>query len=470
MLFNSAIFLILFVVFYLAYWPLPVRGKHILIIIASFIFYGWYSFPFLLLFLFILFFSYYISIPIVRHKSKAALAVGVGLLVLNLAFFKYFYLFAAGLGHLFGLEYLIDIRRNLQGDYGIEIILPIAISFYTFQIIAYLVDCYRGTISEQIILRKYIVFILYFPQFIAGPIMRSTDFIEQIDQPRATEDRMLNGSLLLLQGIFKKVLIADQIGAVIGPVFQRPESYDFTMLIILIPGFISQIYADFSGYTDMARGMSKLLGYEIPENFTGPFLSSSMSELWRRWHITLSTWLRDYIYFPLGGSRRGEAATYINLLVTMGLGGLWHGANWTMLVWGIYMGFIIAVERFMSQNKIRILPETLWAEGMRKFWTWFLFGISGILFASPGIEQAFQIFGGIAVGQRGSILARFGLVIVLCIVVLVFNYLQYSDRLKNWLGSRRGLRYALVGLGSILITLLVGMYGDTSGSFIYFSF
>lgn len=470
MLFNSAVFLLLFLVFYLFYWPLPVKYKHILIIITSIVFYGWYSFSFLLLFVFILIFSYLISIPILKNKSKFLLTIGLIVLFGNLAFFKYFYLIAQSLGSLIDNDYIIHLKKNWQADYDFNIVLPIAISFYTFQIVAYLVDCYRGTIPERIVFRKYIVFILYFPQFIAGPIMRSTDFISQIDNPTPGRDKMLNGSLLILQGIVKKVLIADQIGAAIGPVFAAPEKYDFSILLILITGFISQIYADFSGYTDMARGMSKLLGYEIPENFKGPFFSKSMGELWRRWHITLSTWLRDYIYIPLGGSRRGPAMSYINLLVTLGLGGLWHGANWTMMIWGLYMGVIICVERFLRQKEIRLLPENKWGDSFRIFQTYILFGISGLIFASPGIEQFSGILEGILTLQRGALIPQYARVLVLSLVVIGLNYVQYDDLIQKYLANKTKLRYVLVTTGVFVVGMLVNMYGDTSGSFIYFSF
>lgn len=470
MLFNSAVFILLFLIFYILYWPLPVRYKHVLIIIASILFYGWYSFTFLVLFLFILVFSYLISIPILKSKSRLFLTIGLIVVFGNLAFFKYFYLLAQSYGVLIDNEYVSNLKQNWAQDYNFTIVLPIAISFYTFQIVAYLVDCYRGTISERIIFRKYVVFILYFPQFIAGPIMRSTDFIAQIDNPKPSQDRMLNGSLLILQGILKKVLIADQIGAAIGPVFVTPEKYDFTILLLLSVAFMSQIYADFSGYTDMARGMSKLLGYEIPENFKGPLVSKSFTELWRRWHITLSTWLRDYIFFPLGGTKVGNSRAYFNLLVTMGIGGLWHGANWTMLIWGLYMGGVLCLERYLRQKELRILPETTFGNAMRITQTYILFGFSGLFFASPGIEQAIAIFKGIFTLQRGMIIPKVAGVTILSLVVLGLNFLQYSDTLQKYLHNKTRLRYALIGIGTFVIGMLVNMYGDTSGSFIYFAF
>ncbi|MDH5657024.1 MAG: MBOAT family protein, partial [Spirochaetia bacterium] len=357
MLFNSAIFIVLFLFIYSLYWFLPVKGKHYLIILGSLVFYGWYSIPFLMLFLALLTLNYLFSIILLTRKKKrilwTILAIDLGIL----GFFKYFYLLAESAGSLLGFSYIQNLQENWIRDYNFEIFLPIAISFYTFQMIAYVVDTYRGVISERVPVRKFAVFILFFPQFIAGPIMRSSDFMPQIDRPVISPHSMLNGVILLLQGVMKKVLIADKIGSLTGDVWMNPSNYDAAVLFIILPSFIIQIYCDFSGYTDMARGMGRLLGYEIPENFAGPFLSKSIQELWRRWHITLSTWLRDYIYIPLGGSRLGSFRTYFNILFTLALGGFWHGATWNMMLWGIYLGGIMVVERLMKKNSIRILPD-----------------------------------------------------------------------------------------------------------------
>ncbi len=282
MVFNSTIFVLLFLFVFLLYWFLPIRGKHSLIIVASVLFYAWYSVPFFIMFITVLGVNYAVAMKLIEQRgqgrpSLALLWLAIGLDLAILAFFKYFYLFASSAGNLFGIPYLIDIRANLLEDYNLKIILPIGISFYIFQLIAFVVDCYRGTIADRIDFRRFAVFILFFPQFIAGPILRATDFLPQIDNPTLTVDRLRRGMLLLLFGAIKKILIADRIGAEIAGAWQNPAGYDATVYLLLPVAFLGQIFADFSGYTDMARGMGKLLGYELPENFKGPFFSKSMS-------------------------------------------------------------------------------------------------------------------------------------------------------------------------------------------------
>lgn len=471
MLFNSAVFLLLFLVFYLLYWPLPLKGKQILIIATSFIFYGWYSPSFLLVFLALICFNYYLSSVLQRRKSKGILALGLCVDLGNLIFFKYFYFFAETLGLLIGDPYLIDLRANWIRDYDFEIELPIAISFYTFQIVAYLVDAYRGDINEHHSFRKYTIFILFFPQFIAGPIMRSVDFMPQIDSPRPSRDRMLNGSLLVLQGVVKKVLIADRIGVIMNPVWADPGSYDATVLILAPIAFVCQVYCDFSGYTDMARGMARCIGYEIPENFAGPFLATSMRDLWRRWHITLTTWLRDYIFIPLGGSRVAPARIYVNILVTMALGGLWHGATWTMFVWGLGLGLILAWEQFTVRAGWQLLPaEAGWANNLRRVRTFLLFAYTAVFFATPGYEQAIAYFEGVFRFQRANPVSSYEGAVGLILLTLIFNVLQYVPGPRVWLQERPRLRYALVFVGTFAVGYLVSIFGDVSGQFIYFQF
>lgn len=474
MLFNSAIFILLFLVVYTVYWQLPVRWKHTLIIVTSFVFYGWFSIPFLLLFLFLILVNYLISQRLVTNKSRPLLIFAVVLDIGVLAFFKYFYLLAEGLGvlvqPLIGSDYLLNLRTNWLQDYNFEIILPIAISFYTFQIVAWVVDCYRGTITERIDFKRFSVFILFFPQFVAGPIMRSTDFIPQIDNPTPSRDRMLNGSLLILSGVVKKVLIADRIGAVTGSIWTHPEKYDAALLFLLLPSFAVRIYCDFSGYTDMARGLAKLLGYEIPENFNGPFLARSISELWQRWHITLSTWLRDYIYIPLGGSRQGEFRTNLNLLITMVLAGLWHGAVWTMALWGLYMGTFMVLERLLRVRKITLLPRSGWANTVRTIWTFAVFSFSGALFAAGSMERTVALLKGLFTLQRALPDPNAETIIGLTLLGALFNIPQYFSASRIFLSRRPTLRYALVPALILVVGFLINLYGDVSGSFIYFAF
>ncbi|MCB1309082.1 MAG: MBOAT family protein [Leptospiraceae bacterium] len=475
MLFNSAVFILLFFLVFNLYWLLPLKGKHILIVVTSLIFYAWYSFPFLLLFLTLILFNYALSIVLLRYKSKLLLILGLIVDLGNLFFFKYFYMIAQSVGYLIGNAYLEDLHTNWLNDYNYEITLPIAISFYTFQIVAFLVDSYRGVINERVPFRKYLIFILFFPQFIAGPIMRASDFIAQIDHPTPTKDRMFQGVLLLLLGTVKKVLIADRIGIVIAPIFSNPDQYDAVALVLAPLGFAAQVFTDFSGYTDMARGLSKMLGYEVPENFAGPFLSRSTREFWRRWHITLSSWLRDYIYIPLGGSRAGKWRVHTNLIITMALGGLWHGADWSMLLWGMYIGIDMGIERELDEKGIRILPESTFGNVVRVIWSFFRFYMGLFLFRAPTIVESWEMLEGIFTLQRALPIKNVEGFLGLCILAFLFNIPQYYQGLVAkfrtgpvWRGF--DARYAITFMGLIVVGLLVSMYGDVAGNFIYFSF
>ncbi len=470
MLFHSTIFLLLFGLIYVFYWFVPLRIKHFLIILTSFLFYLWYSIPFMLMFLFLSILNYLVANVLVERKIKIYLILVLVLDGSVLLFFKYFYLFASSIGYLIHNDYLIHIKENLIKDYQIEIVMPIAISFYTFQIIAYVVDCYRGVIKEKISFDKFIVFILFFPQFVAGPILRSTDFIPQIDNPIFDKKKINIGILLILQGVFKKVLIADVIGYYLSPFWSDPEGYHSFFYWLSIYGFIVQVYADFSGYTDMARGMSKLLGYEIPENFRGPLISRSISDLWNRWHITLSSWLRDYIYISLGGSRRGELRTYINLIITMAIGGLWHGATWNMLLWGIIMGFYLSIERFFMINPIKIINESSLTHFIRWVWTLTVFSFIAIFFATPNLESAFEIIQGILIYQEGKTIQSYETILFLILLGLFFNYLQYNRKLLDVIYQKENLQYFIIISFFVVLVYLMYLYHDLGSTFIYFAF
>ncbi len=408
---------------------------------------------------------------LIHRKSLGLLWTAIGIDTALLFFFKYFYLIAESIGSVFGISYLANLEHNWIADYNFHIDLPIAISFYTFQIIAFVVDAYRGTVKDYVEPRKFIVFILFFPQFIAGPIMRASDFIPQIDRPWAEKDRILNGVLLLAMGVIKKVLMADRLGALTMDLWHNPDKYDGLVLLVGLPAFAAQVYLDFSGYTDMARGLALALGYDIPENFRGPFLAKSMQELWTRWHITLSTWLRDYIYIPLGGSRLGELRTAVNLLITMAVGGIWHGAKWTMLLWGLYLGVILVVERILRNRGFRILPQTAFFNYIRSLIILAVFSFSAIFFAAPDMDRTLAVIKGILVMQRGLPFSSADTVIGLTLLAYIFNLIQYYPALlKDRLNRIPTVRIALVPVTVFAVGYLVSMYGDISGMFIYFQF
>lgn len=358
MLFNSILYFIFFFVVFFFYWTFSEKFRKYILLIASIVFYatwglmeeGLYGIRWSILFFLIIWISHISNLIMFRYpqRRKIILFILIILLIGNLAFFKYLN---------FLNRFLVDLGINLKIFINSEtFFLPLAISFYTFQILAYSVDVYRGTIQEKRNFVDYFLFIVFFPQLIAGPIMRYSDFFYQ--KPILSSKNIFTGSWYILQGLVKKVLVADPMGNLISNVFLYPETFTNYQILLGGMGFSIQVYCDFSGYTDIARGSALLLGYNIPENFSAPFFSRSAREMWQRWHITLATWLRDYIYIPLGGSKISELRTYINQILTFALGGFWHGADYTYIAWGSFWGILLALERFFENVlKIKTVPQ-----------------------------------------------------------------------------------------------------------------
>jgi len=390
MLFNSILFLVFFAIVYFVYWSLRGRFRQYFLTFASILFYaawglqreGLMGVRWTFHFIGIVWLNYYLIRGMQNFPARRRLLITLIIVldVLNLGAFKYFGFFRdmiAATG-----AHLPDSVQSL------DIFLPLAISFYTFQLVAYAVDVYRGVIDERPGIFRFTLFILFFPHQIAGPIMRSTDFIPQLDHPVMDRRRMYDGLWLLIGGLAKKVLLADPMGIILAPVYREPQT--FTAWSILAGGmcFSLQVYCDFSGYTDMARGCAYLLGYHIPENFRAPFFSASARELWQRWHITLATWLRDYIYFPLGGNRLGQVRTYINLFITFTLGGFWHGADYTYIAWGGMWGALLAVERLI-EDKLgwRTTPEKFGVlKSIKIFIMFVFFSIGALMFRTLPVK------------------------------------------------------------------------------------
>ena len=251
----------------------------------------------------------------------------------------------------------------------LHIILPVGISFYTFQSMSYTIDVYRGMLTPTRRWADYVLYVSFFPQLVAGPIVRSTQLLPQVENKRnITPDTIASGIRLILLGYFRKVFIADGVAPMVGACFATPSNFGSGTLLLGVYLFALQIYGDFAGYSDIARGTSRLLGFELCLNFQQPYLSSSISEFWRRWHISLSTWLRDYLYIPLGGNRKGRARTYVNNLATMLLGGLWHGAAWHYVIWGGLHGvYLMAHKMWIGDRKIKVSPPP---HGIPAFSAW----------------------------------------------------------------------------------------------------
>ena len=355
MLFPTFTFAVFFAVVLPLSWALRGRATawKILILTASAVFYGYWDWRFLGLLALMILVNEVAAVAVhrqpepARRKRLTGTAVVFDLAVLGV--FKYYGFFVSSLEDSFGLE-----------GPALDIVLPVGVSFFTFQAISYVVDVHRQEATPAPLL-DFAVYLSFFPQLVAGPIVRATEFLPELRASR-TPDRVeaSRATLLIARGLVKKVVIADFIGrAIVNDAFGTPGEYSAWDVLFGIYGYAIQIYADFSGYTDMAIGLALLLGFRFPQNFDRPYAAVSVQDFWRRWHMTLSRWLRDYLYVPLGGNRAGRSATYRNLLLTMALGGLWHGAAWTFVVWGLYQGLGLAIERALSEREANPMSSSM---------------------------------------------------------------------------------------------------------------
>ncbi|MBE7413283.1 MAG: MBOAT family protein [Leptospiraceae bacterium] len=492
MLFNSIPFLFFFVIVYLFYWNIPSRFRFNFLIVAGLFFYGFFSFPFLIHFLVVISINYFLYRKIRNKESDQYVKIAVVFNLINLGFFKYFYFFTTFIGDVIGSELL------KKAPDWISITLPLAISFYSFQMIAAAVDAHRDASGETIGVRDYFLFVMFFPVLIAGPIMRTTDFLPNLSKNiEPDRGQIYRACFLLMSGLIKKILIADPIAGRISPVFANPSEYDNFSLFMSGIFYTLQVYSDFSGLTDMARSIALFLGFEIPENFYAPFFSTSGRELWRRWHATLSNWLRDYIYFPLGGNRKGEFRSHINLFITMVLGGLWHGADYTFVAWGAYWGALLAIERiFVDKLKISILPGNLFTKVLQSLLIFVLFSISALMFRSNSASLMVDLFAGIftndvgflsqsiASANGGWLVSGMSLVgggdvfqmnslknlesfVYMYIMFLIFHYFQYKPESLNKFKKYSFVLSLVLGIITIFMITTLSQDGD---AFIYYRF
>jgi alginate O-acetyltransferase complex protein AlgI len=351
MLFDSPAYLIFLVAVVFLYWRLSWRRQNVLLLCASYFFYGWWDWRFLLLMMFSTVVDYLIANKIAatppgrqrRFLLIVSLCINFGLL----GFFKYCNFFIGS----FSLAAAQFGFHNLPITF-LKIILPPGISFYTFQEVAYVIDVYKGELAPANSFLDYGLFISLFPHLIAGPIQRPSHLLPQVQRPRGFSERaFFDGLVLIVSGLFRKTVIADSCANLANAAFDGRLGWNFFSVLIGVYAFAWQIYGDFSGYSDIARGSAQLLGFHFMVNFRQPYFADSLQDFWRRWHISLSTWLRDYLYIPLGGSRLGTLRTYENLMATMLLGGLWHGASWTFVIWGGIHGAWLSLERFVTRGE-----------------------------------------------------------------------------------------------------------------------
>lgn len=352
MLFNSFEFIVFLPIVFLLYW-IVFRGRkwqNLLIVIASYVFYGWWDWRFLLLIAFTSFCSYLSGLLILKYEGnrKTQKIVSASNIILNLmilAIFKYFNFFVDNLNLFFtSIGYSLDWVT-------LNIILPVGISFYTFQALSYTIDVYQKKIRPTQDIVEFFAYICFFPQLVAGPIERATSLLPQFQKERTFDyGKAVDGCRQMLWGFLKKLVIADNCATIVNMYWDSYADCSGLQLFVLGVLFTFQIYCDFSGYSDIAIGCARLFGINLMQNFNYPYFSRSIPEFWRRWHISLTTWFRDYIYFPLGGSRCGKWKTLRNVFIVWGISGLWHGANWTFVCWGLYHACLLSIYHIFGIN------------------------------------------------------------------------------------------------------------------------
>ena len=471
MLFNSFEFLAFFAAVFAAYLALSRwhRGQNLLLLAASLVFYGWWDWRFLGLMLAAISVDWAVALAVAAsddpRRRKRLLLVSLVTQLTILGCFKYLGFFVASLtGALGSLGVAVHAPT-------LELVLPVGISFYTFQSIGYAIDVYRRALPPVRRWTDFALFISFFPQLVAGPIERATHLLPQILKPRAvTWTHIHTGLFLINVGIFKKVVLADNLALLADEIFNHHTRYQGLDLAVGALAFTFQIYCDFSAYSDIARGVAKMLGFDLMVNFRLPYFAVSPADFWRRWHISLSTWLRDYLYIPLGGNRHGEWRTYRNLALTMLLGGLWHGAAWNFVLWGAFHGLILIVYRLAEQARANKPPLPLAALTLPlRVLAMFALTVFGwILFRARSLDQLWHFLTRIGPATSPHTLE---FVHTLLFFTLPQLLAQTIEQRRGDLLTFNRLSPPLLGLlHGLLITLLIILGVRQSMEFIYFQF
>ncbi|RPJ56933.1 MAG: MBOAT family protein [Acidobacteria bacterium] len=467
MLFNSLDFLIFFPIVLVLYYALNHRGQNLMLLAASFFFYGSWDYRFLALLVFSALVDFFAARAIDRtsipHRRKLYLLASISANLGILGFFKYF-------------NFFIDNAARLLESAGLNpdlpvlyVILPVGISFYTFQAMSYTIDVYRGELKPTNSLLNYLLYVCYFPQLVAGPIERATKLLPAIERKRTvTKEMVASGVVLILIGFFRKVVIADALGSQIDPVFGSPGSFSSPQLMKALYLFALQIYCDFAGYSDIARGTSRLMGIDLMVNFNHPYFASNLSDFWRRWHISLSTWLRDYLYIPLGGNRGTAFKTYRNLMLTMLLGGLWHGAAWAFVIWGALHGLYLVLFRLVPRIFAISEKNGFWTRAFGVVLTFHMVLLTWVFFRAAGLRSAIDYLQ-LMFSFRGmeDLLSAAVMIAAPWLLVLLIDVPQH------FAGEHTALvrlpRIATAGVAAALVFLILLGFG-TNAPFIYFQF
>jgi D-alanyl-lipoteichoic acid acyltransferase DltB (MBOAT superfamily) len=469
MIFNSLQYALFLPVVVGLYWTLPRRFRTPLLLVASYIFYGAWDWRFLGLLALSTVADFTIGLRLEatddERRRKLLLLTSVAVNLSILGFFKY-------------ADFFIDSAQELLGSAGLEtsdaslrFILPVGISFYTFQTMSYSFDVYRRRLPACRDPLVFAVYVAFFPQLVAGPIERAHHLLPQLADDRAPPDadRVRSAFALIVLGLVKKVVLADQVAPYVNDVFDQADTAGSLALVVAVVGFALQIYGDFSGYTDIARGSARLLSVDLIHNFRQPYLSPDITDFWRRWHISLSNWLRDYLYIPLGGNREGRWKTYRNLMITMLLGGLWHGAGWTFIIWGGLHGLYLAVHKAWRPDAGDRAPRSLLTAILSTLATFGLVCFAWIFFRSTDVAEALDVIAGIAsLGGPAPDAAALWVTGLVGAAMLAIDLVtrRVADPVRV-LAGRPELAGALLGLAAVGIIV---SSGSDAVPFIYFQF
>jgi len=469
MLFDTPIYLLFLALVVTVYWRLKWRRQNLLLLLASYFFYGWWDWRFLLLMIASTLIDFVIARKIEDASDPGARkTLLIASLILNfsiLGFFKYFNFFLDSAVYALDAAGFHNVPRGL-----LAIILPPGISFYTFQEVAYIVDVHAGRIKASRNFVEYGLFISLFPHLIAGPIQRPSHLLPQVQKPRVFQPTAFrDGCMLILMGFVRKAVIADNCAHLANAAFSGSFGNNGWATLLGCYAFAWQIYGDFSGYSDIARGSAQLLGFHFMVNFRQPYLAISLQDFWRRWHISLSTWLRDYLYIPLGGSRGNTRTTYRNLLITMVLGGLWHGANWTFVVWGAIHGGVLSLERWIGGKRDKLVEPRLLVRVGKQLLVFHVVCLSWIFFRAETVSGAFKMLGALGHFNWSPEYGPAWLFLGVLVVLGLAMDLQMESSGGEYVFQNQS---PLIAYGAAVTAMLLLILFSASGNhaFIYFRF
>jgi D-alanyl-lipoteichoic acid acyltransferase DltB (MBOAT superfamily) len=482
MLFNSIEFAIFLPIVFLLYWFVAskkITYQNVLILASSYFFYGWWNWKFLFLIVFSSLLDFYLAKAISKSNNNQNRKLFLSLSIFSniglLGVFKYYNFFIDSFTQAFSF-----FGQTINPDY-LQLILPIGISFYTFQTLSYTIDVYRKKIESTNNILAFFCFVSFFPQLVAGPIERASNLLPQFFKKRTFNyEKAVDGSRQMLWGFFKKIVIADNCAYYVAIIFNDANEFSGSTLVLGAVLFAFQIYGDFSGYSDIAIGTAKLFGFEFKQNFAFPYFSKNIADFWRRWHISLTTWFRDYLYIPLGGSRVSSSKMYRNIFIVFIISGFWHGANWTFIVWGL-LHFLYYVPTInLNKNKKYLNTETVnpalssLKSGLQMLLTFILVTFAWIFFRADSIKEAFAYIGGIfssTIFSLPDFITEEKLWIALFFIAfqMVVEWKgRYSNHALEHFGTRfpkyvrYGFYYALV--------MIIFLFGSKQEQFIYFQF